>query len=195
MGRYTTVEAVRAALRAPNVGEWAPEGVQESQLEQLIETAEAMIDSHCGGPILAPAEASARVFTATHSRLLMVDFFAETPTSVERLNPRTRASESPVTRFWPDGNFGATRGLNTLAGGGVGGWRVGYEYRVTTRWGHPAIDPQVRTAARMQTATLYHRDSSPLGLVTGPDGSMAYAAKLNPEVIRMLADFSPTLVG
>ncbi len=193
MGRYTTVEAVRAALRAPNVGEWAPEGVQESQIEQLIETAEAMIDSHCGGPILAAAEASARVFTATHSRLLMVDFFAETPERIDRLNPLTRAVEDRVIRFWPDGHFGATRGLNTLVSGR--GWRLGTDYRVTTRWGHPAIDPQVRTAARMQTATLYHRDSSPLGLVTGPDGSMAYAAKLNPEVIRMLADFSPALVG
>ena len=175
---YSTVAEVRNALRVPTGGDWPD--TWDDALRSTIEEVDRMIDSLCDGPILAPAEAASRVFTATHPTILVVDFFTGEPT-VERVG-------GGVVNGWhADGREKPDRGRQIL----IGRWVTGARYKVTTRWGHPAISVTIRGASREQSARLFQRRSS------APSGDPIFDQTdfaLDEDIIERLGPWRPSLI-
>ena len=185
MGRYTTTGKVKLSLRTPPGGTWAKGGVDDLELEAVIEAAEAQIDSECGGPINAGANEEERIFLAGSGPYLLTDAFTGTPSAVELLSVMTGESAGAVSYWRPDGREKFYVGRKALRGP----WRQGREYQVSARWGHPRISPQVKEAATMWASRLWHKQLAPLGLIEGTDGSMAYAARIDRDILALIADW------
>ena len=183
--RFTSIDAVIRALRIAKVGSWADDGVLQTDLRNTIAAAENQIIEWAEDDFqVADTNPSARNLLATGYGVLETDYYAAIPAAVEIIDGRTSTTGTALEakEYWPLEQPTAVRASKHLEGNFVPGW-----YRVTARWGWPAVPYQVKQAAELLASRLAHRQIAPLGLV-GADVP-TYVSRHDNDVRALLAPF------
>lgn len=188
---YTTLNTVKAALRITD-------NVDDTLIENAINTASRMIDGYCQREFYN-AGTAARVFAASDELYVDIDDLAGTAITLQ--------TDSQAT-----GNFDITWSpsdyqLEPLNGKSAGQtWaytriRAVLDYlfpvenqlalvKVTGVWGWPAIPQAIEYATIMQSQRLFKRLDSPTGILGfGDMGAVRVTRQLDPDVAEMVQPF------
>ena len=209
--RYTSLAAVRQALRIPDTpqaADWRPGGQGDAGLLATIEAAESAVDQVCGRTFDAPAaEASPRRFAVdvrTYEAggsfiplpVVPVDEFAPAAGDRARFRPRGCAWEDLAAGEWEP----VLDPLEPGVAGAVRLWPDGAsasgpgDLELTVRWGRARVPPQVAEASKLLSARLAQREASPLGVTVVSDMGM-YVSRVDHDVRSLLAPWAGSKIG
>ena len=209
--RYTTLAAVRQALRIPDspaAADWRHGGQGDVSLLATIRAAEAQVDEICGRSFAQPnVVPSTRRFPVDVSTYTTADsHIAQPPIPVDDFVP----AGDDVLRFQPQG--GAWVPLtadeweplyqhtprdvasfvvlwpNTVTPSNIG------RLELTAHWGWSSVPSQVGEAAKLLSARLAQREASPLGVTSVNDVGM-YISRVDHDVRALLAPWAGSKIG
>lgn len=188
---YTTLQTVKAALRITD-------NVDDTLIENAINTASRMIDGYCQREFYN-AGTAARVFAASDELYVDIDDLAGTAITLqtddqangvfditwtpsdyqlEPLNGKLAGQAWAYTRIRAADNylFPVENGLALV--------------KVTGVWGWPAVPQAIEYATIMQSQRLFKRLDSPTGILGfGDMGAVRVTRQLDPDVAEMVNPF------
>lgn len=192
---YCTLSDLKTVLRIND-------SVDDTMLEARITEASRVIDQHCDRRFYADAAATARLYVAPASDLVMVDdistltslvikidsagdgTYATTLTSSQyQLEPvNALAKGSPITMIRTFGQALPT----AAAPAGV---------QVTAKWGWPSVPSPVTSACILLAGRLVKRGDSLLGVAGFGDLGAITVRAIDPDVERMLRPYRNPVVA
>lgn len=192
---YCTLNDLKTVLRINDT-------VDDTMLEARITEASRVIDQHCDRRFYADTSASARIYIAAASDLVMVDdistttglvvktdsagdgTYATTLTAAQyQLAPvNGLAKGSPATMIHAIGVSFPT----TIAPAGV---------QVTAKWGWPSVPSPVTSACILLAGRLVKRGDSLLGVAGFGDLGAITVRAIDPDVERMLRPYRNPVVA
>ena len=184
MSRYTDEDAVKLALRAPNVTAAASwfDGTYDDLIEASCEEADVTVDDICGpwAPFDQGTITEERTFTGDGScvyGILSTDPYVAAPTMVMYENNEIMGFEPYIV---PRHDHSG-RSLE-------GPFLEGRKYKMSTEWGHSMVPPGVHLAATRIAAKSFiaERTSMNQGIVETSSGAM-YEPRHDAYVRRWLA--------
>jgi len=189
--RYATVDDVKLALRSPAEGGWQDGGVWDDAISRALSSAEDLVDQACGRSFdAAPQLASDRIFQYNSGRLLLTDDFVGEPSAVAALPLGRSPGFSLQTWQWavrvtPTEGGWPSRHLDVLGSG----WLNRHRYKVTARFGWPAVPDAIRQASIQLAMRIFREQDAPLGLVKGDDGTMAYVSRSDRQLLEVVGRY------
>lgn len=189
VSRYTTVEAVKLALRAPAEGDgsWTS-GVFDKLLATVVDEAAVRVDDMCPGwaPFDAVVTRESRKFTPRGEHyygLLQTTPFTVLPTSVHINGVDSRI------KFQAYHGITAMRSGKGLEALGEWQWQPLTEYTFEGgSWGWEDEPPEVVLAATRIAARSFQSERNPMGTVE-VDGGTMYEPRHDAAVTRWLAPY------
>jgi hypothetical protein len=190
---YVTEPVFRAAIGDSS-------SVQQSTIEQAIQTASRQVDAHCGRRFYLDANTSVRYFNRDTATVVGVDDIATTTgltvygdpgddgTWEEQWTITTDFIVSPVNGLigslaWPTVELVAV-GNSTWPTPGRRG-----TVKVTAKWGWSAVPDAVQMATLLIAKDLFKRPESLTGGYIGIDGWGPARIREDPAVMEMLRPF------
>ena len=188
---YTTLNTVKAALRITD-------NVDDTLIENAINTASRMIDGYCQREFYNAGTAS-RVFAASDELYIDIDDLAGTAITLQTDDQASGAFD--IT--WTPTDY-QLEPLNGKSAGQVWAYtriRAADNYlfpvenglalvKVTGVWGWPAVPQAIEYATIMQSQRLFKRLDSPTGILGfGDMGAVRVTRQLDPDVAEMVNPF------
>lgn len=188
---YTTLQTVKAALRITD-------NVDDTLIENAINTASRMIDGYCQREFYN-AGTAARVFAASEELYVDVDDLAGTAITLQTDDQADGAFD--IT--WSTSDYQLEPLNGKLAGQAWAYTRIratdNYLFpvenglalvKVTGVWGWPAVPQAIEYATIMQSQRLFKRLDSPTGILGfGDMGAVRVTRQLDPDVAEMVNPF------
>lgn len=188
---YTTLNTVKAALRITD-------NVDDTLIENAINTASRMIDGYCQREFYN-AGTAARVFAASEELYVDIDDLAGTAITLQTDSQAT--GDFDIT--WTPADYQLEPLNGKLAGQAWAFTRIravlNYLFpvqnqvalvKVTGVWGWPAIPQAIEYATIMQSQRLFKRLDSPTGILGfGDMGAVRVTRQLDPDVAEMVQPF------
>lgn len=188
---YTTLNTVKAALRITD-------NVDDTLIENAINTASRMIDGYCQREFYN-AGTAARVFAASDELYIDIDDLAGTAITLQTDTQAT--GDYDIT--WSPTDYQLEPLNGKLAGQTWAYTRIravlNYLFpvendlalvKVTGVWGWPAIPQAIEYATIMQSQRLFKRLDSPTGILGfGDMGAVRVTRQLDPDVAEMVHPF------
>lgn len=188
---YTTLNTVKAALRITD-------NVDDTLIENAINTASRMIDGYCQREFYN-AGTAARVFAASDELYVDIDDLAGTAITLQTDDQANGAFD--IT--WTPSDY-QLEPLNGKSAGQTWAYtriRAADNYlfpvengialvKVTGVWGWPAVPQAIEYATIMQSQRLFKRLDSPTGILGfGDMGAVRVTRQLDPDVAEMVNPF------
>lgn len=188
---YTTLNTVKAALRITD-------NVDDTLIENAINTASRMIDGYCQRQFYNAGTAS-RVFAASEELYVDIDDLAGTAITLQTDSQAT--GDFDIT--WTPSDY-QLEPLNGKSAGQPWAYtriRAVLNYlfpvendlalvKVTGVWGWPAVPQAIEYATIMQSQRLFKRLDSPTGILGfGDMGAVRVTRQLDPDVAEMVNPF------
>lgn len=192
---YCTLADLKAVLRIID-------NVDDTMLEDRINEASRVIDTHCDRRFYADGTATARTFVAVDAELIHVDDISTTSGLVIKTDSNA------------DGTYATTltaaqyqlEPLNAIAKGTpIRAIRtVGLQFptrqapagvQVTAKWGWPSIPDPIRSACILLAGRLVKRGDSLLGVAGFGDLGAITVRAIDPDVERMLRPYRNPVVA
>ena len=188
---YTTLNTVKAALRITD-------NVDDTLIENAINTASRMIDGYCQREFYNAGTAS-RVFAASDELYVDIDDLAGTAITLQTDSQAT--GDFDIT--WTPSDY-QLEPLNGKSAGQPWAYtriRAVLNYlfpvenglalvKVTGVWGWPAVPQAIEYATIMQSQRLFKRLDSPTGILGfGDMGAVRVTRQLDPDVAEMVNPF------
>ena len=188
---YTTLQTVKAALRITD-------NVDDTLIENAINTASRMIDGYCQREFYN-AGTAARVFAASDELYVDIDDLAGTAITLQTDDQASGAFD--IT--WATSDY-QLEPLNGKLAGQTWAYtriRAAENYlvpvenglalvKVTGVWGWPAVPQAIEYATIMQSQRLFKRLDSPTGILGfGDMGAVRVTRQLDPDVAEMVNPF------
>jgi hypothetical protein len=195
---YATLAQVKAALRITD-------SIDDSLIELAVEAASRDIDAYCGR-VFYDLGSSARFFAATDPYFCPIDD-AQTVTEVATAltsngnydtvwaNPTSGQNNGdyqlePLNATYPtDGIVAPITGVRAL-------WRYLFPtiggnalVRITGTWGWSSVPTAIKQACVIQSARIFKRNDSPLGVAGFGDMGAMRVSRVDPDVARMLEPY------
>lgn len=188
---YTTLQTVKAALRITD-------NVDDTLIENAINTASRMIDGYCQREFYN-AGTAARVFAASDELYVDIDDLAGTAITLQTDDQASGAFD--IT--WATSDYQLEPLNGKLAGQTWAYTRIraaeNYLFpvenglalvKVTGVWGWPAVPQAIEYATIMQSQRLFKRLDSPTGILGfGDMGAVRVTRQLDPDVAEMVNPF------
>lgn len=188
---YTTLNTVKAALRITD-------NVDDTLIENAINTASRMIDGYCQREFYN-AGTAARVFAASEELYVDIDDLAGTAITLQTDDQADGAFD--IT--WSTSDYQLEPLNGKLAGQAWAFTRIraadNYLFpvenglalvKVTGVWGWPAVPQAIEYATIMQSQRLFKRLDSPTGILGfGDMGAVRVTRQLDPDVAEMVNPF------
>lgn len=188
---YTTLQTVKAALRITD-------NVDDTLIENAINTASRMIDGYCQREFYN-AGTAARVFAASDELYVDIDDLAGTAITLQTDDQANGAFD--IT--WTPSDYQLEPLNGKLAGQAWAYTRIraaeNYLFpvenglalvKVTGVWGWPAVPQAIEYATIMQSQRLFKRLDSPTGILGfGDMGAVRVTRQLDPDVAEMVNPF------
>lgn len=188
---YTTLQTVKAALRITD-------NVDDTLIENAINTASRMIDGYCQREFYN-AGTAARVFAASEELYVDIDDLAGTAITLQTDDQANGAFD--IT--WTPSDYQLEPLNGKLAGQAWAYTRIraaeNYLFpvenglalvKVTGVWGWPAVPQAIEYATIMQSQRLFKRLDSPTGILGfGDMGAVRVTRQLDPDVAEMVNPF------
>lgn len=188
---YTTLQTVKAALRITD-------NVDDTLIENAINTASRMIDGYCQREFYN-AGTAARVFAASDELYVDIDDLAGTAITLQTDDQANGAFD--IT--WTASDYQLEPLNGKLAGQAWAYTRIraaeNYLFpvenglalvKVTGVWGWPAVPQAIEYATIMQSQRLFKRLDSPTGILGfGDMGAVRVTRQLDPDVAEMVNPF------
>lgn len=188
---YTTLQTVKAALRITD-------NVDDTLIENAIDTASRMIDGYCQREFYN-AGTAARVFAASDELYVDIDDLAGTAITLQTDDQANGAFD--IT--WTPSDYQLEPLNGKLAGQAWAYTRIraaeNYLFpvenglalvKVTGVWGWPAVPQAIEYATIMQSQRLFKRLDSPTGILGfGDMGAVRVTRQLDPDVAEMVNPF------
>lgn len=188
---YTTLQTVKAALRITD-------NVDDTLIENAINTASRMIDGYCQREFYN-AGTAARVFAASDELYVDIDDLAGTAITLQTDDQASGAFD--IT--WATSDYQLEPLNGKLAGQAWAYTRIraaeNYLFpvenglalvKVTGVWGWPAVPQAIEYATIMQSQRLFKRLDSPTGILGfGDMGAVRVTRQLDPDVAEMVNPF------
>lgn len=168
-------------------------GVNSGIVDEVVAAVSRLIDNYCGDHFWQTSAGTARIFTPDNTGC-RVTFGRFNPlltlTSIEHDTADDGTYSTTLTssqyRTFPV-NPSAAPEAQPLRGFDTVNLTLSYRVRVTGTWGWSAVPAQVKMACRLQTARVFKRQDTPLGVAGfGELGAMRVPTKLDPDVRHML---------
>lgn len=163
----------------------------DTELSKKITIASRRIDEDCGRRFYLDASASARTYTVTNERKLLVDDFATTTGLIVETGYGSAFSTVASTsyRVAPDNAITKGRAAWVLeAREGVYCWPVGYgqDVRVTATWGWPSVPDNIAEACLFMAQRLFKRKDSPEGIAGSTDFGLLRVIARDPDYLGLI---------
>ena len=187
--RFTSLESVKRALGTVDDGGYLAGSDREADILLAIQAAERLIIEECRDDFsLAADDDTARRYRCKLEGQLLTDRYLTPPTEVRYVSSYSdpdAGSLVPASLWWPaDLSTLDNRSRKDLFGSFTRGWL----YSVQARWGWEDVPGTVKQAAQMLATRLYHRTTTPLGvLVTATGGG--YIPRYDPDIQSLLAPY------
>jgi hypothetical protein len=192
MSLYATTAQIKAALRITD-------SVDDSLINTAGSAASELIDAYCGRTFGQSAGTVTRYYSAHKSNHIEIDDMAAAPVFVKYSTNRDGNYDATVAPEnytllpsngimdglpWP---YTAIQTLNTMT------WTMAVAdeptVSVSAVWGFPTVPASVLQAAIMQSARIFARLSSPLGVTAGEFGAVRMLSKVDPDVEVLLMPY------
>ena len=190
---YATVNELKGYL---SIG--TADVIDDSQLTDALTSATDLIDGYCGRSFTEAGTAvTDRVYAASASCYVPIDDAAEVTTVAT-----STALDGTYDYEWDDADWQAEP-LNGIVGGrawpvttirAVGSQRFSVgsiaSVQVSGRFGWTAVPSSVKQACLIQSARLFKRANSPVGIAGGPEtGLMRVTGSVDTDVQRLLLPY------
>ena len=184
---YCTLADVKAALRITDT-------VDDSLLEQSINSASRMIDQYCNRYFYSTSAGEVRYYQAEDSYTCWIDD-CQTITSVKTAvtDPTTYDTVWAVTDYqtlpanrWANGAYYPITGLQATDNYWFPTWADIALVEVTGTFGWPSVPEPIKFATIIQASRLFKRLESPLGVAGVSDiGIMRVGANIDGDVAQL----------
>lgn len=165
----------------------------DAELTQKLVVASARIDKDCHRSFGLDYTTSARVFSITSAKTLVVDDFATTTGLVVATGVTTFSTvDSGAYRVKPDNSIAKGRAAWVLeAREGRYYWPVGcgVDVQVTAQWGWPAIPDEITEACLFMAQRLFKRKDSPEGVAGLSEIGLVRVIARDPDYLGLIDDF------
>lgn len=182
---YATLAEMKAELRITDA-------LDDSIIEQCVETASRLIDETCGR-VFYQETTTTRYYTAECSELLFVDDLVSITTlATDDTGDRSYGTTWATTDYDLEPYNAALRGqpYTRIQVPSLGArWfpTVRRGVKVVGTFGWPAVPPLAKRACRLQAARFFKRKDAIFGVVGSAEmGQMMVIPKLDPDVALML---------
>lgn len=183
---YATLADLKTRMRLTTTDD-------DTELTQKLVVASRRIDKDCNRSFTLENPASARVYTLTSAKTLVVDDFASTSGLVVATGTTTFSTvDSSLYRVRPDNAIVKGRAAWVLeAREGLYCWPVvsGVDVQVTARWGWPAIPDEIAEACLFMAQRLYKRKDSPEGVAGLSEIGLVRVIAKDPDYLGLIDDF------
>lgn len=192
---YCTLSDLKTVLRIND-------NVDDAMLEARITEASRAIDQHCDRRFYADAAATARLFVAPTSEVVMVDDISTTTNLVIKIDSSgdgTYATTLTSSQYQLEPINGLAKGSpitsirsvgislpTTAAPAGV---------QVTAKWGWPSVPSPVTSACILLAGRLVKRGDSLLGVAGFGDLGAISVRAIDPDVERLLRPYRNPVVA
>lgn len=193
---YCTVADVKATLRITD-------NVDDTLIENAVQSASRLIDGYCSRQFWQAGSATPRVFNATDDFVCEVDDMSGTAITLKTssLGNTDYDTTWEVTDYTLEPMNGVLDGLvwsytrirasgNYLFPTITTTYTLAPLVQVTARWGWPSVPDPVKQATILQSARIYKRYDSPLGVAGfGDFGVMRVSRALDPDVSQLVEPY------
>jgi hypothetical protein len=192
---YCTLSELKSVMRINDT-------VDDTMLEARITEASRVIDQHCDRRFYADANASARLYVAPVSDLVMVDDISTTTGLIVKIDSAgdgTYATTLTSSQYQLEPVNGLAKGTpvtmirainialpTTAAPAGV---------QITAKWGWPSVPSPVTSACILLAGRLVKRGDSLLGVAGFGDLGAITVRAIDPDVERMLRPYRNPVVA
>lgn len=194
---YVTLADVKAALRITDT-------VDDDLLVSLVTTASRRIDNRCGRRFYADTAATARVYEAQSTNVVICDDISTTTSLVVKVDDDGDGSfETTLTsgtdyQLEPLNALAKGNPISQLRGTGRAFPRssVGQALvQVTAKWGWPSVPDPIAEATRLLVLRQFRRFDSPLGVAGFGDLGAIMVRNLDPDIEALIAPYTVVTVA
>lgn len=194
MSMYATTAEIKAALRIPS-----SDTVDDALVALAGSAASELIDAYCGRTFGAGTVATTRVFSTHKTNHVEVDDMAEAPVFVKSSTQRDGTYDLTwettdyvllPTNGFVDGitmPYTAIQTINSKTW--AASWYDEPVIQVSAIWGFPSVPSAVQQAAVIQSARIFKRNESPLGVTFGEFGALRVTRQVDPDVEVLLSPY------